>query len=109
MFLHSWAHFLHISAHSLHAGILSPIFSHSIAHASHTVAHISHICFANSLPLHIIIEAIIHILAQSLHIIIHRPIIPAISVFDIDIHSVQQASHAHLHWLCLYKIDFFDS
>ena len=35
MFLHSWAHFLHASAHCLHASILSPIFSHSIAHASH--------------------------------------------------------------------------
>ncbi|HXS59709.1 MAG TPA: hypothetical protein VN703_02735, partial [Candidatus Sulfopaludibacter sp.] len=60
-----------------------------------------HICFAYSLPLHIIIEAILHISAQSLHSIIHLPIIPIIWVFDIVIHSVQQASHAIAHSLQL--------
>jgi hypothetical protein len=81
--------------------ILSPIFSHSIAHASHMSAHMLHICFAYSLPLHIIMEAILHMSAQSLHIIMHLPIIPAIWVFDIVMHSVQQASQAIMHSLQL--------
>jgi hypothetical protein len=81
--------------------MLPAIFSHSIAQASHTSAHISHICFAYSLPLHIIIDAIVHMEAQSLHIIMHLPIIPIISLFDIVMHSVQQASHAIAHSLQL--------
>jgi hypothetical protein len=81
--------------------MLPAIFSHSIAQASHTLAHISHICFAYSLPLHIIIDAIVHMEAQSLHIIMHLPIIPIISLFDIVMHSVQQASHAIAHSLQL--------
>jgi hypothetical protein len=101
MFLHSCAHLLHASAHCLHASILSPIFSHSIAHASHMSAHMLHICFAYSLPLHIIMDAILHMSAQSLHIIMQRPIIPAIWVFDIVMHSVQQASQAIMHSLQL--------
>ena len=60
MFLHSCAHFLHMSAHCLHISILSPIFSHSIAHASHMSAHMLHTCFVYSLPLHIIMDAILH-------------------------------------------------
>ena len=101
MFLHSCAHLLHASAHCLHMSILSPIFSHSIAHASHMSAHMLHICFVYSLPLHIIMEAILHMSAQSLHIIMHLPIMPIISVFDIVMHSVQQASQAIMHSLQL--------
>ena len=102
IFLHSFAHARQASAHILHSSIFDACLSHSIAHASHTSAHISHICFAYSLPLDIIHEAIIHISAQSRHIIMHRVIIPAISV--LDIHAVQQASqhsqqvlHASIH------------
>jgi hypothetical protein len=98
MFLHSCAHLLHASAHCLHTSILSPIFSHSIAHASHMSAHMLHICFAYSLPLHIIMDAILHMSAQSLHIIMHLPII---WVFDVVMHSVQQASQAIIHSLQL--------
>ena len=98
MFLHSCAHFLHASAHCLHISNLSPIFSHSIAHASHMSAHMLHICFAYSLPLHIIMDAILHMSAQSLHIIMHLPII---WVFDVVMHSVQQASQAIMHSLQL--------
>ena len=101
MLLHSCAHFLHASAHCLHISILSPIFSHSIAHASHMSAHMLHTCFAYSLPLHIIMDAILHMSAQSLHIIMHLPIIPAIWVFDVVMHSVQQASQAIMHSLQL--------
>ena len=101
MLLHSCAHFLHMSAHCLHISILSPIFSHSIAHASHMSAHMLHICFAYSLPLHIIMDAILHMSAQSLHIIMHLPIIPAIWAFDVVMHSVQQASQAIMHSLQL--------
>ena len=101
MFLHSCAHFLHASAHCLHISILSPILSHSVAHASHMSAHMLHTCFAYSLPLHIIMDAILHMSAQSLHIIMHLPIIPAIWVFDVVMHSVQQASQAIMHWLQL--------
>ena len=101
MLLHSWAHFLHVSAHCLHMSILSPIFSHSIAHASHMSAHMLHICFAYSLPLHIIMDAILHMSAQSLHIIMHLPIMPIISLFVIVMHSVQQASQAIAHSLQL--------
>jgi hypothetical protein len=86
MLLHSCAHFLHASAHCLHISILSPIFSHSVAHASHMSAHMLHTCFAYSLPL---------------HIIMHLPIIPAIWVFDVVMHSVQQASQAIMHSLQL--------
>jgi hypothetical protein len=46
-------------------------------------------------------EAILHMSAQSLHIIMHLPIIPIISLFDIVMHSVQQASHAIAHSLQL--------
>lgn len=101
MFLHSCAHLLHASAHCLHMSILSPIFSHSAAHASHISAHISHICFAYSLPLLIIMAAILHMSAQSLHIIMHLPIMPIISLFVIVMHSVQQASQAIAHSLQL--------
>ena len=101
MFLHSCAHFLHASAHCLHASILSPIFSHSIAHASHMSAHMLHICFAYSLPLHIIMDAILHMSAQSLHIIMQRPIFPIMSPLVIVMHSVQQASQAIMHSLQL--------
>ena len=101
MFLHSCAHFLHASAHCLHMSMLPAILSHSIAQASQTLAHISHICFAYSLPLHIIMDAILHMSAQSLHIIMHLPIIPIISLFDIVMHSVQQASQAIAHSLQL--------
>src|SRR5215212_8336323 len=101
MFLHSCAHFLHASAHCLHMSILSPIFSHSIAHASHMSAHMLHICFAYSLPLHIIMDAILHMSAQSLHIIMQRPIFPIMSPPVIVMHSVQQASQAIMHWLQL--------
>jgi regulatory protein YycH of two-component signal transduction system YycFG len=102
MFLHSLAHARHASAHILHSSIFDACFSHSIAHASHTSAHISHICFAYSLPLDIMQDAITHISAQSRHIIIHRVIIPAICASDIQ--AVQQASqhsqqvlHASMH------------
>jgi hypothetical protein len=81
--------------------MLPAILSHSIAQASQTLAHISHICFAYSLPLHIIMDAILHMSAQSLHIIMHLPIIPIISLFDIVMHSVQQASQAIAHSLQL--------
>src|SRR5215216_1580455 len=67
----------------------------------HSWAHLLHICFAYSLPLHIIIDAILHMSAQSLHIIMHLPIIPAIWVFDVVMHSVQQASQAIMHSLQL--------
>jgi hypothetical protein len=98
MLRHSCAHFLQASAHCRHMSLF--IFSHACAQASHMSAHMLHICFTYSLPLHIIMEAILHMSAQSRHIIIHRAIavmsiccmLPVIDI--IVMHSVQQASQA---------------
>jgi hypothetical protein len=46
-------------------------------------------------------DAILHMSAQSLHIIMHLPIMPIISLFVIVMHSVQQASQAIAHSLQL--------
>ena len=105
MLRHSCAHFLQASAHWRHMSLF--IFSHACAQASHMSAHMSHICFTNSLPLHIIMEAIIHMSAQSRHIIMHRAMaamsiccmLPIVVI--IVMHSVQQASQAIAHPLQL--------